>query len=250
MAEKRAFTRIGHGIETQVFTHTKGGREGKTVVKDMDGNIDDAEKERLVRYHERIREIYGPDIIPRQKFIRDKNNPEKWLLVQEKVKLAEHPDVLDYKPGGDLLDSIRERLKVLLEELKKSWIEFERVGNSNGRPFLDLFGHNNLLITQDNTLTYIDSGQILGYLSFEKDGKDVIYGTTAARIALLELIVEGHLSLRDNELYTTFFDYCMGYYDEDSQFPDDFNSNDPQKLYLFLKDFVKITGASRDRIEK
>lgn len=247
---ERILTKIGGGIDGEVFAHTKNGREGKTVIKDFEGDCDDERKDILQLYYNQIRQIYGTDIIPRQKFLEDKENPGNWLLVQERIDMEDHTDILACAPGGgELSDVVRERLRELLKELKISLQQLEELRDSYERPFLDLYGDGNLVVTKDNQVRYIDTGDIMVGISFEKDPVEDIYVLVTSKIALLELVVEGKVDLLHDDIYGSFFDFCVDLHDRDNEFPTDYKSKEPEVLRNFLKNLGPILKQSDDRLK-
>ncbi len=92
----RTTVRIGSGGETEVWSRTQGERMSTVVTKDY-GSIDSARKEQFEQRYQRLRAVYGDIILP-QRFMRKKEEPDGWVLVQKRVELDKKSEVLSREP--------------------------------------------------------------------------------------------------------------------------------------------------------
>ncbi len=202
------------GMETRVFAHNveriiQSGdniisatqQDGTTVLKNyrftnesplVDG-FNETLRDELDEHYHALCTQYGQKFFPRQRFLRlppphvhDEQRKRQFVLVQERIKLADPADVFDYKPG-----QLPESAKVLIEELvakrKDSYCRYLEDPSDKTNRVLDFMGRANVVVCLDGSIKYLDTSSKRRLYVNMPYHIPVILGTTA----ILETI-SGH----------------------------------------------------------
>lgn len=159
----REFTALGQGIETTAYRANRGSRDSAVVLKGYDqtagpgfakAGFDRAVRDRLLANHTALQQVYG-DVVARQRFLTRRNlKTERYKLVQEYIDKAKPASVLDYPPAAvppEALNQLRRVTALLVSELTKALAQQDAV-------LLDTRNRNNLVVSTDGTLYYLDTG--------------------------------------------------------------------------------------------
>lgn len=205
----RIFKSLDKGQEKHVYSHSREGREGKTVIKahqDSDTPnrpFTQKEKDGLEETYNRLRMQYGDIVVP-QKFLEQKDG---YLLVQKKIETHSISDVFQHSTK-QIPDKVRPQLKDLVAKLKKGFQEYEQRGKTLADNIpLDLFGENNLVITKDINLAYLDVGMPISQ-KFE-DWEESWVMIYKGLILYLEYLSgeQPDMLVQEDNFYHDYFDY-------------------------------------------
>lgn len=219
---ERIFEKIGGGVESDVFRHERGGREGKTVVKvsketeseDEFGGVierlDEKKKQELKELYDAYARQYGADLFPKQRFIRRKDHPDEYAVVQEMVDISDPGDVFAYSSEA-LPEAAKKRLEILVDSLKEGSRRAANPEHPANDPKenapLDLMGEKNLVVTKDGRLKYIDIGTMMS--DYRGMPGDMVYQNVIPRIAALEVVLgRDPKEFFQDVTYKDFLAYC------------------------------------------
>ncbi len=179
-----AIKKLGAGAETDVYKPKKqaaNARDKGVVIKDFarlsgdlhpedtkwvrgENGFDDAVKLRLQENYRGLRATYG-DMIARARFIKNPDNPELNLLVQEYIALADPARVDEYYPADIDDDQLRSKLTDFVVALKQNYI---LAAEHKSHVIPDLAGDNLVFSQNLDRIVYIDLGlEELNYINID-----------------------------------------------------------------------------------
>lgn len=177
-------------LEYRVLAHAKidGVESTKTILKDPIDPIDKQKKDELRHRINQLKTQYGMDIFPHYRFLKKQTDQNLYILVQEKITFESGRDVFGHIPA-ELSPDLKKRIGQLAQDLRKSFLlataEEKPERDPNQNAVLDLFGRENLIISDEQKLLYLDSG-LKGTDYSKMSDRRII--TLLARIIVLDIV--------------------------------------------------------------
>lgn len=224
---------IGEGHEAEVYAYERNDKPSGVVVKNYRTDIDAASRSKYEAQYIHLRSRYG-DFIPRQRIIPKNDALDSYVLVQQRIEPAERPNLMDYE-SEELSPKTKQQLLNLIQILREQYKIYQQdKDNIEAYALLDFAKKDNLLVTKDGDIKYVDSGILQEYSRLNPEAAArMIEGP----IALLELIAgkSGKEIMNDPGLagLLLIFKRTGGFYGE---------SDDPRAFEDFIRERYNPKG--------